>query len=58
MSSVIIIGGGAAGMMAAIIAARNGHTVTLMEKTKSLERSFLLQVKADVTLPMPVMKKI
>ena len=43
---------------AAIIAARNGHTVTLMEKTKSLGKSFLLQVKADVTLPMPVMKKI
>ena len=34
MSSVIIIGGGAAGMMAAIIAARNGHTVTLMEKNE------------------------
>ncbi len=39
MSSVII-GGGAAGMMAAIMAARNGHSVTLMERTKSLERSF------------------
>lgn len=58
MSNVIIIGGGAAGMMAAITAARNNNKVTLIERMKSLERSFLLQEKADVILPMPGMKKI
>ena len=40
MSKVVVIGGGAAGMMASIIAARNGHTVTLIEKNDKLERSF------------------
>ena len=29
-----------------------------MKRMKSLERSFLLQEKADVILPMPGMKKI
>lgn len=33
---VIVIGGGASGMMAAIIAARNGASVVLLEKNKSL----------------------
>ena len=35
MSKVVVIGGGAAGMMASIIAARNGHTVTLIEKNEA-----------------------
>lgn len=58
MSNVIIIGGGAAGMMAAITAARNNNKVTLIEKNEKLGKSFLLQEKADVILPMPGMKKI
>ena len=45
MSSVIIIGGGAAGMMAAIIAARNGHTVTLMEKNEKLGKKLFITGK-------------
>lgn len=56
MSNVIIIGGGAAGMMAA--PARNNNRIILLKRMKSLERSFLLQERADVILPMPGMKKI
>ena len=33
---VVIVGGGAAGMMAAIFAARDGHSVTLLEKNEKL----------------------
>ena len=47
---VIVVGGGAAGMMAAIWAARNNNEVIM----RSLERSCLLQVKADVILQMRV----
>ena len=32
MKRVVVIGGGAAGLMAAVIAAREGATVTLLEK--------------------------
>ena len=35
MSHVIVVGGGAAGMFAAIVAAKNGHQVTLYEKMKN-----------------------
>lgn len=52
MSSVIIIGVGAAGMMAAIMAARNGHSVTLMEKNEKLGKKLFITGKGDVTLPM------
>ena len=45
MSSVIIIGGGAAGMMAAIMAARNGHSVTLMEKNEKLGKKLFITGK-------------
>ena len=45
MSSVIIIGGGAAGMMAAIIAARNGHEVTLLEKNDKLGKKLFITGK-------------
>lgn len=45
MSSVVIIGGGAAGMMAAIIAARNGHNVTLMEKNEKLGKKLFITGK-------------
>lgn len=45
MSSVIIIGGGAAGMMAAIIAARNGHQVTLLEKNDKLGKKLFITGK-------------
>lgn len=45
MSSVIIIGGGAAGMMAAIIAARNGHKVTILEKNDKLGKKLFITGK-------------
>ncbi|MDO5402541.1 MAG: NAD(P)/FAD-dependent oxidoreductase [Eubacteriales bacterium] len=45
MSSVIIIGGGAAGMMASIIAARNGHKVTLLEKNDKLGKKLFITGK-------------
>ena len=45
MSKVVVVGGGAAGMMAAVAAAENGHTVTLLEKMKSLGKSCSLQEK-------------
>ena len=45
MSNVIIIGGGAAGMMAAIIAARNGHSVTLIEKNEKLGKKLFITGK-------------
>ena len=48
MSSVIIIGGGAAGMMAAIMAARNGHSVTLMEKNEKLGKKLFITGKAHL----------
>lgn len=45
MSDVIIIGGGAAGMMASIIAARNGHKVTLLEKNEKLGKKLFITGK-------------
>ncbi len=36
LTDVIVIGGGAAGMFAAIIAAKNGNTVCIVEKTSDL----------------------
>lgn len=45
MSNVLVIGGGAAGMMAAIIAARNGHNVTLMEKNEKLGKKLFITGK-------------
>lgn len=45
MSNVIVIGGGAAGMMAAIIAARNGHKVTLFEKNNKLGKKLFITGK-------------
>lgn len=41
-------------MFAAIAAAENGHHVTLLEKMRNWERSFLSQEKAGVILPIPV----
>ena len=38
---VIIIGGGASGLMAAVTAARNGHTVTLLERQARVGRKLL-----------------
>ncbi len=45
MSKVVVIGGGAAGMMASIIAARNGHTVTLIEKNDKLGKKLFITGK-------------
>lgn len=58
MKKCLIAGGGAAGMMAAITAARNGNQVILFEKTKSLERSCLLQERAVVILRMQAIPRI
>mgnify|MGYP001210488599 CR=1 FL=1 len=59
MNKVIIVGGGAAGMMAAISASKAGTIIRLhlLKRMKSLERSFLLQEKADVILQMPVRRR-
>ena len=45
MKRVVIIGGGAAGMMAAIIAARNGHKVTLLEQNERLGKKLFITGK-------------
>lgn len=57
MNKVIIVGGGAAGMMAAISASKAGKKVCILEKMRSLARSFSLQEKADVILQMPVRRR-
>jgi len=43
--NVIVIGGGAAGMVAAILASRNGHNVTILEKMRSLGRKLSITGK-------------
>lgn len=43
--SVAVIGGGAAGQMAAIIAAQNGHRVTLLEKNEKLGKKLYITGK-------------
>lgn len=43
--NVIVIGGGAAGMFAAIMASRNGHNVTILEKMRSLGRKLSITGK-------------
>lgn len=45
MSRVIIIGGGAAGMLSGIIAARNGHSVTILEKNEKLGKKLFITGK-------------
>ena len=45
MSNIIVIGGGAAGMMAAVIAAGNGHSVTLLEKNEKLGKKLFITGK-------------
>jgi len=45
MTNVIVIGGGAAGMMAAIVAARNGKSVTLIEKNEKLGKKLFITGK-------------
>lgn len=42
---VVIIGGGAAGMMASIVAARNGHLVTVIEKNEKLGKKVFITGK-------------
>lgn len=42
---IIVIGGGASGMMAAGTAAKNGHTVTLIEKNEILGKKVLITGK-------------
>lgn len=42
---VVIVGGGAAGMMAAIFAARDGHSVTLLEKNEKLGKKLFITGK-------------
>lgn len=50
MSSVLIIGGGAAGMMAGIIAARNGHKVTILEKNEKCGKKVFITGKGRCNL--------
>lgn len=50
MSNVLIVGGGAAGMMAAIIAAENGHKVTLLEKNEKLGKKLYITGKGRCNL--------
>lgn len=50
MSRVIVIGGGAAGMMTAIMAAREGHRVTLLEKNQKLGRKIYITGKGRCNL--------
>ena len=42
MSKVIVIGGGASGMVAAIVAARNGASVTILERNNSIGKKILV----------------
>lgn len=50
MSKVIIIGGGAAGMMSGIVAARNGHKVTIIEKNEKLGKKLFITGKGRCNL--------
>ncbi|MDF2820231.1 MAG: hypothetical protein K0R15_672 [Clostridiales bacterium] len=50
MSRIIIIGGGAAGMFAGIIVARNGHSVTLLEKNEKLGKKLYITGKGRCNL--------
>lgn len=43
--NIIVVGGGAAGMMAAVFAARNGATVTLLEKNEKLGKKVYITGK-------------
>lgn len=45
MSHVLVVGGGAAGMMSAVTAARNGHTVTLLEKNEKCGKKIYITGK-------------
>ena len=45
MSKVIVVGGGAAGMFAAYFAAKNGHSVTLLEKNEKLGKKIYITGK-------------
>lgn len=50
MKTVIVIGGGAAGMMAAIGAAREGASVTLLEKNEKLGKKIYITGKGRCNL--------
>ena len=45
MSHVIVVGGGAAGIFATIVAAKNGHQVTLYEKNEKLGKKIFITGK-------------
>lgn len=45
MSRVLVVGGGAAGMLTAVVAARNGHTVTVFEKREKCGRKLYITGK-------------
>ena len=50
MNKVVVIGAGPAGMMAAITAARNGRSVTLIEKNASPGKKLLITGKGRCNL--------
>lgn len=45
MSKIIVIGGGAAGAFAAVVAARNGHEVSLFDKNEKLGKKLFITGK-------------
>ena len=53
---VVIIGGGPAGMMAAITSAKQGNSVTILEKKNSLGRKLLITGKGrcNITSSLPI----
>lgn len=50
MSKVCVIGGGPSGMMAALVAARNGHHVTIFEKNEKLGKKLFITGKGRCNL--------
>lgn len=50
MKTVIVVGGGASGLMAAYAAAKNGHSVTLLEKNEKLGKKIYITGKGRCNL--------
>lgn len=48
MAKVIVVGGGPSGIMAAISAAKQNHSVTLIERNEFLGKKLKLTVVEDV----------
>ena len=57
MRKIIVIGGGAAGMMAAVAAAKQGASVTLLEKNEKTGKKIYITEREGAMSPMPVNRK-